>query len=206
MRVTSSDRVIAYPEVWEKQRQMLRCPQHDCPFGFDWASDRQSGHLGLVRTPHLSRWISSEWTLRKAYKLRNQRMERSEGFVLVCATTVRFMEFLQIWEIVESVTYAPSMRPIVGAPGPSHLGTRECVPSHPWRRGTLAINTSRTGRVAHITILRCGRRFTSTSGLSLSPTSGSEVTKVRKSGAGPPLMCGLSRSVHSCMGRGPTRK
>jgi hypothetical protein len=70
----------------------------------------------VVSTPHLFKWINSEWTDGKACKLRNQRKARSEDFVLICATTVGFMEFLEISEILESVTYAFSMCPIVGAP------------------------------------------------------------------------------------------
>jgi len=50
-----------------------------------------------------------------------QAEKRAEGavedFVLICATCVGLMEFLEIWDIVESVTYALSIRPIVGAPG-----------------------------------------------------------------------------------------
>jgi hypothetical protein len=39
-----------------------------------------------------------------------------EDFVLICATPVGFMGLLELSDIAESVTYALSMRPIVGAP------------------------------------------------------------------------------------------
>jgi hypothetical protein len=48
---------------------------------------------------------------------KNLQKARSEDFVLNCATTAGFMGFLEIWELVESVTCALSIRPIVGAPG-----------------------------------------------------------------------------------------
>ena len=48
--------------------------------------------------------------------MRNQPETRSEDFVRICATSLGFMEILEISELAGSVTYALSMRPIVGAP------------------------------------------------------------------------------------------
>jgi putative transposase len=50
--------------------------------------------------------------------LKQKTKDALEEFVLICATPAGFMEFLEIQEIVEPVTYVLSMSPIVGAPGP----------------------------------------------------------------------------------------
>jgi hypothetical protein len=44
---------------------------------------------------------------------------RPGDFALICAAAVDFVDLLGIWEIVESVTYMFSMRPIAGAPYPA---------------------------------------------------------------------------------------
>ena len=51
--------------------------------------------FGLVSTPYLFGWISV-MDRPNAWELRNQPKTRSEDFVLICATTVGFMEFLEI--------------------------------------------------------------------------------------------------------------
>jgi hypothetical protein len=50
---------------------------------------------------------------------RSRCSKREEAFGLICATTVGFMEVLEIWGVVESVTYVLSIDPIVGAPDPN---------------------------------------------------------------------------------------
>ena len=56
-----------------------------------------------------------------AWGLRNQPKAWFEDFVLVCATTVGLVELLETVGIAESVTYAFSIRPIVGAPSLAQL-------------------------------------------------------------------------------------
>jgi hypothetical protein len=41
----------------------------------------------------------------KRLQTKKQPKARSEDFVLICATTLGFMEVSEIWDIVDSITY-----------------------------------------------------------------------------------------------------